>query len=469
MDDQLSLNQVEAKREEREKIRNVGIFGSVDHGKGTLMNHLGEKFGLDLLEAEREAMEKGPSFLTPLYYEVPLTDTEDIGESQQVLDPLAGKGYLVNLIKYPFFYGDDGELSSLPQRSLPLIDGAVLVVDCVEGLPVYRPGIQQIVAHQINPVLMVNKIDRIFLELFFSPEECYQHFFRLIENVNVDLGSKEFGDVVVDPSRGNVVFGSGLHRWGFSLNQFASIYAKKFGVRKEQLLNKFWGDNYFDPDYKKWRKNPVSKKSGKQLQRGWNLFIFKPLQQLLCSIMDENVPRYEEMLGQLNIKLTKEEKILPPRLLTKVVMQKFLPLDAVLQMIIYHLPSPLTAQKSGVKIFGGLKDEMQKSIRDCDPNGPLIMYISRFFPTADFGSLYAFGRVFSGRIKPGQKVRILEPSSSEEREGQSSERVLPVNRVVFLTEFCRRSVADCPCGNITAFVSAREDPVLKGGLIIYSE
>ena len=43
---------------------------------------------------------------------------------------------------------------------------------------------------------------------------------------------------------------------------------------------------------------------------------------------------------------------------------------------------------------------------NCDPTGPLMMYVSKMVPTSDKGRFYAFGRVFSGKIATGQKVNI---------------------------------------------------------------
>jgi elongation factor 2 len=40
-------------------------------------------------------------------------------------------------------------------------------------------------------------------------------------------------------------------------------------------------------------------------------------------------------------------------------------------------------------------------MRDCDPNGPLIMYVSKMVPTTDRARFIAFGRVFSGTIATG--------------------------------------------------------------------
>ena len=49
-------------------------------------------------------------------------------------------------------------------------------------------------------------------------------------------------------------------------------------------------------------------------------------------------------------------------------------------------------------------------IKNCDPEAPLMMYVSKMVPTSDKGRFYAFGRVFSGTVKSGQKARIMGPN-----------------------------------------------------------
>lgn len=49
-------------------------------------------------------------------------------------------------------------------------------------------------------------------------------------------------------------------------------------------------------------------------------------------------------------------------------------------------------------------------IKNCDPKAPLMMYVSKMVPTSDKGRFYAFGRVFSGVVATGQKVRIMGPN-----------------------------------------------------------
>jgi elongation factor 2 len=49
-------------------------------------------------------------------------------------------------------------------------------------------------------------------------------------------------------------------------------------------------------------------------------------------------------------------------------------------------------------------------MKTCDPKGPLMMYVSKMVPTTDRNRFFAFGRVFSGTIESGQKVRIMGPN-----------------------------------------------------------
>lgn len=57
---------------------------------------------------------------------------------------------------------------------------------------------------------------------------------------------------------------------------------------------------------------------------------------------------------------------------------------------------------------GPLDDQYASAIRNCDANGPLMVYVSKMIPAADKGRFFAFGRVFSGTIAAGMKVRTAE-------------------------------------------------------------
>lgn len=216
----------------------------------------------------------------------------------------------------------------------------------------------------------------------------------------------------VYPDKGTVSFSAGLHGWAFTLTTFAQMYASKFGTDEARMIQKLWGDNFFDPATKKWTTKQTDSKTCK---RGFVQFIYEPIRQVIDLAMKDAKDKLFPMLEKLNVysKLKAEDKELTGKPLMKRVMQNWLPAhEALLEMIIYHLPSPATAQKYRVDTLyeGPLDDVYANGIRNCDPNGPLMMYVSKMIPTTDSGRFFAFGRVFSGRVATGSKVRIMGPN-----------------------------------------------------------
>merc|ERR1711939_788246 len=133
-------------------------------------------------------------------------------------------------------------------------------------------------------------------------------------------------------------------------------------------------------------------------------------------------------------------------------------------MIVMRLPSPRTAQKYRVENLyeGPMDDTAANAMKACSPDGPLMMYVSKMVPTSDKGRFYAFGRVFSGTIATGQKVRIqgphYTPGSKEDLNIKSIQRtVLMMGRTV-------EQIADVPCGNTVALVGV-DQFILKSGTI----
>merc|ERR1711904_611943 len=100
--------------------------------------------------------------------------------------------------------------------------------------------------------------------------------------------------------------------------------------------------------------------------------------------------------------------------------------------------------------MGPMDDEAAEAVRKCDKDGPLMMYVSKMVPTSDKGRFYAFGRVFSGTIATGQKVRIQGPSYKPGgKEGLSLKNV---QRTLLMMGKYTEMVSDVPCGNTVALV-----------------
>jgi len=261
-----------------------------------------------------------------------------------------------------------------------------------------------------------------------------------------------------------VSFGSGLHGWAFTVEKFARIYAKKFGIEKSKMMQKLWGDNFYNATTKKWSTNTADGS-----RRAFCQFIMDPICQLFTSIMNDDKPKYEKMLTTLGIELKGDDKSLTSKTLLKRVMQIWLNAgDTLLEMIVTHLPSPVIAQRYRVENLyeGPMDDEAATGIRNCDPNAPLMMYISKMVPTSDKGRFYAFGRVFSGTVSTGQKVRI---QGSRYVPGQKEDLyVKNVQRTVLMMGRYVEQVPDVPCGNTVGLVGV-DQYLLKSGTITTSE
>ncbi|KAI8892433.1 P-loop containing nucleoside triphosphate hydrolase protein [Globomyces pollinis-pini] len=455
-------------------VRNMSVIAHVDHGKSTLTDSLLAKSGIiahakagdaRAMDTRKDEQERGitiKSTAISMYFEM---SKDDLGEIKQNTN---GNGFLINLIDSPGHVDFSSEVTA----ALRVTDGALVVVDTIEGVCVQTETVlRQALGERIKPVICINKVDRALLELQLTKEDLYQAFQRNVESVNVVISTyndETLGDCQVYPENGTVAFGSGLHGWAFTLRQFAQRYAKKFGVDQKKMMGRLWGENYFNPKTKKWT-NSGTTADGKTIERAFNLFVLDPIFRLFDAIMNVKKEAIASMLQKLEINLKPDELELEGKPLMKVVMKKFLPAgDALLEMIVIHLPSPETAQKYRYDTMyeGPLDDECAIGIKNCDPNAPLMLYVSKMVPTNDKGRFFAFGRVFSGTVRGGLKVRIQGPNYVPGQKGDLF--VKSIQRVVLMMGRTVESLDDCPAGNIVGLVGI-DQFLLKSGTITTSE
>jgi elongation factor 2 len=400
-----------------------------------------------------------------MYYE--LTD-EDMKHVKQESD---GNAFLINLIDSPGHVDFSSEVTA----ALRVTDGALVVVDCISGVCVQTETVlRQAIAERIKPILFMNKMDRALLELQLEMEDLYQTFQRIIESTNAIIATYAdcdgpMGNIMVDPSLGTVGFGSGLHGWAFSLKQFSEIYASKFKIEPIKLMTHLWGDNYYgvvkETGKAKWKKT-----CGDGFLRGFVMFVLDPIYKMFDAVMNFHKETYEKLLTKLNIKLSTEDKELEGKPLIKKIMQKWLPAgETMLQLITIHLPSPVTAQKYRVEMLyeGPQDDAAALGIKNCDPDGPLMMYVSKMVPTSDKGRFYAFGRVFSGKVATGMKARIMGPNYVPGKKEDLYNK--SIQRTILMMGRYQEPIEDVPCGNICGLVGVDQSLVKTGTLTTFED
>ncbi|KAL0635054.1 translation elongation factor 2 [Maublancomyces gigas] len=468
-----TVEQIRGLMDKVTNVRNMSVIAHVDHGKSTLTDSLVQRAGIisaakageqrftDTRQDEQDRCITIKSTAISLYAELSEDDVKDI------LQKTEGNNFLINLIDSPGHVDFSSEVTA----ALRVTDGALVVVDCVEGVCVQTETVlRQALAERIKPVCIINKVDRALLELQVSKEDLYQSFSRTVESVNVIIATyfdKTLGDVQVYPYKGTVAFGSGLHGWAFTVRQFAGRYAKKFGVDRTKMMERLWGDSFFNPKTKKWTKIEIYE--GKPLERAFNQFILDPIFRIFAAVMNFKKDEVTVLLAKLEITLKAEERDLEGKALLKIVMRKFLPAaDALMEMIVMHLPSPVTAQKYRAETLyeGPPDDEACIGIRDCDPKAPLMLYVSKMVPTSDKGRFYAFGRVFAGTVKSGLKVRIQGPNYTPGKKEDLF--IKAIQRTILMMGRYIEPIEDVPAGNICGLVGV-DQFLLKSGTLTTSE
>ena len=191
----------------------------------------------------------------------------------------------------------------------------------------------------------------------------------------------------------------------------------------------------------------------------------EPVVRLCRNIMDGNKEAVMKMLTTLEINLKHDETELQGKALFKVVFQKWInAADALLEMIVLKLPSPVTAQKYRAAYLyeGPIDDPCGQAIKNCDQKGPLMVFISKMVPTNDKGRFYAFGRVFSGIVSTGQKVRIMGPNYTP--GSKNDLHVKSIQRTVLMMGGKVEAVPDVPCGNTVGLVGVDQYLMKQGTL-----
>ncbi|CAI9717329.1 elongation factor-like GTPase 1 isoform X1 [Octopus vulgaris] len=356
-----------------QNIRNICILAHVDHGKTTLADYLVASNGIisqrmsgkiRYMDSREDEQLRGitmKSSAISLHY---VHEQED---------------YLINLIDSPGHVDFSSEVST----AVRLCDGAIIIVDVIEGVsPQTHAVLRQAWQEGIKPVLLLNKIDRLILELHMEPQEAYLHLRQILEHINVltselftsewmekssnmplnasedseswsaDLNMilEEEGDdsnIYFSPDQGNVIFASALDGWGFSISHFVDMYSEKLGISTAVLNKTLWGDYYLNSKAKRIMK-------GAQAKNKKPLFVQFVLDNIWAVYQAVMIKKDKEMIAKivnsLNLKISARDSRSDPKVHIQAICSQWLPLsNAVLSMVAKKIPAPTNMSKARIE------------------------------------------------------------------------------------------------------------------------
>lgn len=406
-----------------EQIRNVAFAGHLHHGKTALMDMLVLETHDISGRQEKKTGKKRDEQLR--YTDIHLLERErglsiKSAPMSLVLQSSKGKSHLLNILDTPGHVNFVDEVAS----SLRLVDGIVLVVDVVEGVQVNTEQIiKYAVLEDLPLTLVVNKMDRLILELKLPPTDAYFKLKHVIEEVNTVIENTLPGQGEkrrLSPEKGNVLFACSSMGWCFTLQSFAKMYADSYpGVNTEEFAKRLWGDIFFNPKKRSFTRKAVEERA----KRSFVNFVLEPIYKLYSHTISESPDDLRDTLKTLGIKLKPSQYKTDAKVLLKLVCEQFFgPANGLVDMVVQHIPSPAEAAEKKLERYytGPLDTKVAASMKACDQDGPLVVQVSKLFHTSDATGFSSFGRVLSGTARPGQQVRVLGEGYSVDDEEDMS-------------------------------------------------
>jgi len=396
-----------------EGIRNIAIAGHLHHGKTAFVDMLVQQTH-DL--QERLDKRVGRRRDEQLRY----TDTHFLERERGlsiksapislVMQGTRGKSHMLNLIDTPGHVNFVDEVAA----SMRLVDGVAIVVDVVEGLQINTEQIIKHAAREDLPmVLVINKMDRLMLELKLPPTDAYFKLRHVVEQVNSVIegvlgraGEKKR----LSPEKGNVAFACADMDWVFTLSSFARQYSEKFSkLDSSEFAKRLWGDIFYNPRSRKFSRKAVEEGA----KRSFVHWVLEPMYKLYSHTLSESPEDLADTLATLDIVLKPTQLRADAKVLMKLACAQFFgDASPFVDMVVQHVPSPQEGAARNLANYytGPLDSTIGEAMGKLDPEGPLIIQITKLYNNTDASSFDAFGRIMSGTVYPDTQVQVLGES-----------------------------------------------------------
>jgi len=337
-----------------------------------------------------------------------------------------------------------------------MADNVLLVVDVVEGLTGHCKNlIEMCLKEGKKMILVLNKMDRLVLELKLPPADAYQKIKHVMDEVNVAMQSfatRNQGErPYFSPLHENVIFACTEFKMCFTLEMFATLYRErqmtaqglqdKIGARhgaqmrsQKNVLDaakfaKFlWGDIYYNRDTRKF-----SRKASSATQRSFVHFILEPFYKLVSLTLTKDKADLKVMLklelGLVDTLFKAPEYDLDIKQLLILVLSRTFGNSSkcLVDKTITIFESAHSSNPHYVDLYYQntiTPPELIAKLKKGDPKGPLCISILKHQYNEIKDEFECLARIISGTVKKGEQVRVLgEKFNPDEQEDMSVQTV----------------------------------------------
>ncbi|KAL3229652.1 Uncharacterized protein RNJ44_01788 [Nakaseomyces bracarensis] len=279
--------------------------------------------------------------------------------------------------------------------AMAVSDTALICIDVVEGITATtRYMIKECQKNKLSMVFILNKLDRLILELRLSPLNSFRKMARIIADIQSITRTKG----CYSPENGNIIFASAKFGMSFTIEQFVTKYYGSVlsKTKRNEFIRRLWGSYCYEKGVFK-----LLNQDSTNLPT-FVTFILDPIYKVFMHTLSREVDEVAAVVKKyFNVILSNEEKSLDPQpLLKKICQGIFDDQKGIITSIIKSIDDYGSFSAQKFHHLTGLPNFNMSSDKE---------FLGHAVKVLDYvGSDWTLMRIHSGEITVGSKVKVLE-------------------------------------------------------------
>lgn len=377
-----------------ERIRTVCILGPLHSGKTSIADIfvLNNYDRLNCITKNIRLGWKQLRYMDNTRQEIERGMTLKLNGMTFLATDMQDKSHVINLLDTPGHVDFIDEVAV----AMSVSDTALVCIDIIEGISsTTRYIIKECQKRGLSMVFLINKIDRLVLELMLPPAEAYMKLQELVLNIQ---GATK--DSMFTPENNNILFASAKFGIIFSIEQFVSkCYGKVLaGPKLNEFVKRVWRNNYYDRGV--FHPRTLNDKNH---EATFVTFILNPIYKIFTHTLSREVDVVSKTLKKnFGVSLTEDEMANDPQPLLKVVFTKIFPDQKA-------LVSSLTSCSGSGNYYQKQVNLLENGVQNTSSR----QFLAHAVKNMSIGdSEWTLVKVYHGNIAVGDKISVIVPVSN---------------------------------------------------------